>query len=407
MADIPRANVTPPGADQKMFARLFTEGFRVFFLSAGLFGLFAGAIWTLRLAGVGNGPELAQSPVGWHAHEMIFGYATAAIGGFFLTAVPNWTGTPGARRGFLMLSAGLWLSGRLAIWYSGVLPPVLVAVLDLAFLPVLAAKILSQLVKRPKPQNVMFLLFLSYLWAANLLVHLEWTGATLSTAETGLRAGLITICALISILGGRVTPAFTRNAMKRAGVSEERWPQNTKPVDRMALGLAVLVPLLVLVGVPGVIAGPVALLFGFVQFARLSRWGGRWCLNQPILWSLHLSLAMLGLGLVLWGLAGIGIGGEVAGLHVLGIGAVGGMTLAVMSRAALGHSGRPLIAPRPMALGYAMIAMAALMRWVGGALPALYQPATVASGLFWCGSFMLFLFAIWPALTGPRVGAAT
>lgn len=101
-------------------ARLFSEGYRVFFLAAGLYGLFAGAIWVLYLAG--DGPALAQVPSQWHAHEMVFGYATAALGGFFLTAVPSWTGAPGARQGFIALAAGMWLAGRLAVWYAGVLP---------------------------------------------------------------------------------------------------------------------------------------------------------------------------------------------------------------------------------------------------------------------------------------------
>ncbi|WP_171177151.1 NnrS family protein [Ruegeria sp. HKCCD8929] len=389
-----------------MLNRLFSEGFRVFFLAAGLYGVFTGLIWVLYLGGATAGPASSQAPVLWHAHEMIFGYATAAIGGFFLTAVPNWTGAPGARQGFIALAAGLWLAGRLAVWYAGLLPPVLVAALDLSFIPVLALKILTQLLKRPKPQNVMFLLFLSYIWAANLLVHLEWTGATSDTALAGLRGGLIAVTALISVLGGRVTPAFTRNAMKRAGVPEARWPHSAKPVERAALILALLLPILVMTGLPAQAIAPAAILFGLLQIARLARWGGAWCLNKPILLALHLGLAMLALGMLLWGLSGLGIGNELAGLHILGIGCVGGMTLAVMSRAALGHSGRPLVASAPMALGYGLMAAAALLRWAGTEIDSLYLPAMLATGGLWTAAFTLYLMAMWPALTGPRVTTA-
>ncbi|MDT8344306.1 MAG: NnrS family protein, partial [Thermohalobaculum sp.] len=135
------------------------EGFRVFFLAAGVYALLAMAVWlgVLAAGAQGGAPALpfAPAPSLWHAHEMVFGYAAAVLGGFFLTAVPSWTGTAAARRGYLTLAAGAWLAGRLAVWWSGALPPGLVAGLDLAFLPLLGVKIALQLAKRPKPQNVM------------------------------------------------------------------------------------------------------------------------------------------------------------------------------------------------------------------------------------------------------------
>ncbi|MCU9838250.1 NnrS family protein [Ruegeria sp. WL0004] len=384
------------------FSRLFSEGFRVFFLAAGLYGLFTGLVWTFYIAG--DDPGLGDAPSLWHAHEMIFGYATAAIGGFFLTAVPNWTGAPGARHGFIALAAGLWFLGRLAVWYAMALPPVLVAVVDLAFLPVLALKILSQLIKRPKPQNLMFLIFLGYLWSANLSVHLDWIGLEVGDASSGLRAGLITLCALIAVLGGRITPAFTRNAMKRAGEPEAKWPVSRSVLERAGLILAIVLPALVLSDLSQTGTSVVAIAFGVVLALRLAGWAGLWCLSQPILLSLHVALAMLALGMVAWGLSGFDLMPELVGVHLLGIGGVGGMTLAVMSRAALGHSGRPLMASRPMAWGYGLIAMAALMRWFGAGVAELYGPAMLATGVLWVAAFALYLTSVWPALTQPRVG---
>ncbi|MBO9411686.1 MULTISPECIES: NnrS family protein [unclassified Ruegeria] len=385
-----------------IITRVFGEGFRVFFLSAGLYGLFVGLVWGLWLSVPYLAPDYAMTPPMWHAHEMIFGYATAALGGFFLTAVPNWTGAPDARARFITLAAGLWLAGRMAMWFSGQLSPVLVAVVDLAFVPILAAKIATQLVRRPKPQNMIFLLLLVLIWVSDLLTHLEWIGLTGDTLGLGLRAGLLTLCAMIAILGGRITPAFTRNAMKRAGLSEGDWPVSVPALDKAGMGLALALPLSALVFGIGPVPAVVAVLLGAVQVLRMARWRTRWTLRQPILLALHLGLGMLALGLILWGLAELGLGNEVAALHVLGIGCVGGMTLAVMSRAALGHSGRELVAPGPMVVAYGLMAVAALTRWVGTDLNAGYVVAMLLSDGLWVAAFALYLLAMWPALTGPR-----
>ncbi|WP_170423904.1 NnrS family protein [Ruegeria arenilitoris] len=385
-----------------IITRVFGEGFRVFFLSAGLYGLFVGLVWGLWLTVPYLAPDYGMTPPMWHAHEMIFGYAAAALGGFFLTAVPNWTGAPEARATFITIVAGLWLAGRMAMWFSGTLPPAMVAVVDLAFVPILAAKILTQLIKRPKPQNMVFLALLSFLWIGNLMTHLEWMGASNDTLQPGLRAGLLTLCAMIAILGGRITPAFTRNAMKRAEVPDARWPVSVPAFDRLGMGLALLLPLGALGLGIGPVAGGLALTLGFVQFLRMARWRTVWAARQPILLALHLGLAMLALGLILWGVAVLGIGNEVAALHILGIGCVGGMTLAVMSRAALGHSGRALVAPAPMVVAYGLMAAAALSRWIGAELNAGYLVAMLLSDGLWVVAFALYLISMWPALTGPK-----
>ncbi|WP_424830727.1 NnrS family protein [Ruegeria sp.] len=388
-------------------ARVLGEGFRVFFLSAGLYGLFAGSAWGVWLmtqtgAIPYEDPTYSMTPPMWHAHEMIFGYATAALGGFFLTAVPNWTGAPEARARFITLAAALWLAGRLAMWFSASMPPMLVAAIDLAFVPVLAVKIASQLIRRPKPQNMVFLLLLSCIWIANLMTHLQWMGMTGETLQTGLRAGLLTLCAMIAILGGRITPAFTRNAMKRAGEPEAAWPVSVPVLDKAGMVIALTLPVAVLALGGGAVAGVLALILGALQILRMARWRSGWALRQPILIALHLGLGMLAFGLILWGFAAFGVGDEVAALHVLGIGCVGGMTLAVMSRAALGHSGRALIAPPAMVVAYGLMAAAAVLRWLGTGLSTEYLTAMLVADGLWVCAIALYLIAMWPALTGPR-----
>ncbi len=389
-------------------SRVFSEGFRAFFLAATLFGALAVAYWETWIGihafgGMVTRHPFAQAPHLWHAHEMIFGYACAAMAGFFLTAVPNWTGTAAARQGFVATAVAIWMAGRLTIWLSGSLPPVLVAAVDLAFLPVLAAKILSQLLNRPKPQNLMFLGLLSLLWASNLTVHLDWMGQGGPGAGTGLRAGLFSLCAVIAVLGGRVTPAFTRNAMTKSGRTTHL-PRTRTSLDAIGIGSAILLPLALLLGAPEGWIAPMAIIAGAAQLARLAGWRSLWTLTQPILWSLHLAFAMLGLGYLALGFAAAGYGSEVAALHLLGIGAVGGKTLAVMSRAILGHTGRALVAPLPLVAGFALMALAALVRWTGsGLLADQYFAAILISGAAWVLAMALFVATLLPALLGPRL----
>ncbi|TQV78529.1 NnrS family protein [Denitrobaculum tricleocarpae] len=382
---------------------LFSEGFRIFFLAAGLYAVISVGLWVGWLGIHATGALVTEMPFAvpphlWHAHEMVFGYAGAALGGFFLTAVPNWTGTKAARHLFIVAASGLWLAGRLAVWWSGALDPLLVAAIDLAFLPLLASKIATQLVKRPKPQNLMFLLLLTMVWCGNLLVHLEWSGLIDDGVWPGLRLGLLGTISIIVVLGGRIIPAFTRNAMTRSGI-ETNLPRSHRVLDGTAIATAILLPLLIVFAVPDIAVALVAFLTGALQAARLAGWRGRWTLSQPILWSLHLGFAMLATGYMALGLAFLDLFSEVAALHLLGIGAIGGMTLAVMSRAILGHAGKALTVSAPIALAYLLIALSAVLRAVGSAGGIeWYNAATLVSGGLWIAAFTLFVAVYLPVI---------
>ncbi len=386
--------------------RVFSEGFRAFFLAAGVFAALAVLIWELWLLTEGGFPDLpsGMSPSLWHAHEMVFGYGTAAMGGFLLTATPGWTGARGRPHLFIAVAVALWLAGRLGVWGAGVFSPVTVAAVDLAFLPLMAVRLVIQALRRPKPQILVFLLFVILVWTGNLMMHLQWVGLTDDTLDRGLTAGLFAFCAMISVLGGRVAPGFTRNAMKREGVAETLWPRSPAGVSQAANGLALLLPVAVLLDLADPAIAALAIAAGGAQLIRLALWRGYRIWRQPILWSLHLALLMLALGLVSYGAGLQGIGSEIAALHVLGIGAVGGMTLAIMSRAILSHTGREILAPKSVAIAYALIAFSAALRWLGSEVSAEIDICLVlAAGATWILAFVLFLAALAPAILSARL----
>ena len=342
----------------------------------------------MELPGPGMAPHL------WHGHEMIFGYGAAALAGFLLTSLA------GARTWYIGLAVAFWLAGRLAVWASGALPGLLVAGIDLAFLPLLAGRVALILVRRRHPQQAVFVVFLAALTLGNLLVHLDWIGWAYGTAEDGLRVGLLALIGLIAVLGGRVTPGFIRNALRRAGTDDNSLPPETPRLDRATIALSILLPW----SAPWPrLASLVALALAGVHTARLIRWHPLSTRREPLLWALALAQTLLPLGLVLWALASWKVGSEVAALHVLGIGAVGGMTLAVMSRAILAHSGRALSAPAPVAWAYGLMAMAAAARWLGSSGPTpWYFTLMLVAGAIWILSFTLFLAGLIEALTTPR-----
>ncbi|SFJ41902.1 NnrS family protein [Celeribacter neptunius] len=387
---------------KRFFTLLLGEGFRVFFLIAVLFALVALSLWLAAyFGGLALLPERLP-PTDWHAHELVFGYGGAALAGFFLTAVPNWTGAKAARHLYIGTAAAIWLSARMAVFFIDFLPIGVVSLLALSFAPFLGAKIALQLIRKPKLQNLVFLIFLAAFWTGDLLVQLDWLDLPAGDAATGLRVGLLALVSMIIVLGGRVAPAFTRNAMHRAGI-EKDMPSDPQIFTPLAIAAGLVLPLSELVFGDSWWTGSVMILSGGFVLLRGLKWHTRFQWTQPILWTLHLSYGAVGLGLLLWGGALMGIGDDVAALHFLAIGGVGGMTVSVMSRASLGHAGRPLVAPGGVALAYLLLPCGALLRWAGGWIGgAAYVPLVLLSGLIWCLAFALVAAAFWPILTSPR-----
>ncbi|MEE4015822.1 NnrS family protein [Roseibium sp. FZY0029] len=386
---------------------MLTAGFRFFFLSAGIFSVFAMLAWTVWLGVHATGGTFVSTPMSmaphlWHAHEMVYGYTAAVIAGFFVTAVPNWTGTKEAGSLFVIVSGTVWLAGRLAIWFSASIDPVIVAVVDLAFVPVLSTAVLGRLARKSQARNMVFLGLLTVLLTGNLMMHLEWIGWTDDSAQAGVRMGIFTSTAMIAIIGGRVVPAFTRNALLRAG-HEGDLPLSRVWLDRAGILFVLLSTLACLPFVPETLLGGLCLAAGLVTLLRLAGWQGWAARREPILWILHAAYLLLGSGYLVYGVTLLtGEYSETAALHLLAAGAIGSMTLAMMTRASLGHAGLPLKVSRPIVLAYVLLIAAALVRSFG--LSALdYFETMLLSGSLWIVAFALYVGVYFPILTTPRI----
>jgi uncharacterized protein involved in response to NO len=368
---------------------LFRQGFRPFFLAAGLWGAAAVPLWLLVFLG-GLEVPTAFDPMAWHAHEMIFGFAAAVVTGFLLTAIPNWTGRLPLQGLPLAGLFALWIAGRAAVAASLVIGVWPAAAVDLAFLVLLMAVALREIVAGRNWRNLPLMLALLLLITANALMHLEAAGVA-DTAQTGERLGIAVLAMLIGLIGGRIIPSFTRNWLVKRGATA--LPAAFGLYDKLCL-LASLVGLAAWVAAPDlVLTGAALLAAGALQLARLARWAGRQTLAEPLVWVLHLGFLWLPLGLILLGFAVLlpTLLPATAGLHALTAGAVGSMTLAVMTRATLGHTGRELRADAATTAIYLAVAAAAATRVAAGAVPEAYTALLWGSGLLWTLAFGLFV----------------
>jgi len=394
---------------RQRFDAFFSYGFRPFFLGAGLYAVFGMAAWMawigLHVAGGEmKGFDGGFAPYLWHAHEMLFGYAGAAVAGFLLTATPGWTGRKPVSGTLLAALFAAWLAGRAAVWLAAFLPPWLVTVIDLGFWVFLLI-VVSRTLAGGKARNIVFLAVLGLVVAANAMVHLERLELTADTAAAGHRLALDAVVLLIAVVGGRVVPAFTRNAL-RADTGEADPIPALPWLDAVGIG-AVAAVLVADQALPGSGSGGwLALVAAVANLGRLARWRGWQILDQPILWIVHLGFAwmVVGLGLKAWALLG-GDVIEATALHALTVGAIGSMTLGIMTRAGLGHTGRPLTVAPAIAAAYLLLSLTAAVRILGPlAMPQHYDAVLLAAGIGWCAVFSIFTWAYWPILTRPRLG---
>ncbi|RAU21189.1 NnrS family protein [Paramagnetospirillum kuznetsovii] len=397
MATIPLQEPKYQGSQGPVF---FAAGFRPFFLMAAVQAAIMLPLWLAVFFGIVPMAE-GWNPVAWHAHAMVFGFAGAAIGGFLLTAVPNWTSSHHVSGKPLMVLFMVWLAGRLAVGLAGHLPPIMVAVLDLGYLPLLAALLAKPLVAAKKWRNIAFLPILAVMWLADLCVHLEvLTGR--DTAMKGIYLGLFVVLLMIVIVGGRIIPSFTQNWLRMQGQ-----PVEMEPVAWMekggAAGSLILAALAQLIIPSSPLAGALALVAAAVHGYRLSRWHGAKTFSNPILAVLHVGYFWMVAGFALLGLAAFlpGLPASAA-VHALTAGSVGTMVIGVMSRAALGHSGRPLQLAPATVLAYGLISLGALLRVAAPIIPGAMTVLTLAGGLAWTGGWVVYAVVYFPICALPR-----
>jgi uncharacterized protein involved in response to NO len=381
---------------------LFGRGFRPLFLLAGLYGCAGLLVWLAVLAGW-SAPRAWLAPAWWHGHEMIFGVVAAAIAGFLLTSVPVWTGATAVAGARLVLVVALWLAGRVAMLAAGALPASLVAALDLAFLPAVAALLAPALLRTGQVRNWGFVPILLVLLGCNAVMHAQALGLRSTGAAGALRLAADLVIVLIVVVGGRITPAFTRNALMRVGV--EATVQLRPALDRLAIACVVAVGIVDLLLPRSSWSGAIALVAALSVAARMQGWQTLHTRHDPLLWSLHAGYAWVVAGLALVGIGDLtGAVPPTAGLHALTAGAMGSMMLAVMTRVSLGHTGRPLELPRGVVGVYVLVNLGALLRVSGPILlPALYLPTMLGSGALWAAAFGLFVIRYAGILLRPRV----
>jgi uncharacterized protein involved in response to NO len=356
---------------------LFALGFRPFYLLAGAYAALAVPVWALQFTGRVPG----ANPL-WHAHEMLFGYAFAVIAGFLLTAVRAWTSRATPSGAALAGIAGLWIAARLSAFHSLQISSVLDALFAAAVGWGIGAPILAS-----RNRNWYFVVFVLALGAASIAFQ--------SWPHVALAVGLDVVLFVIAIMGGRVIPSFTNNAVPGAGARRNPW------VEYGALGSVLLLILVDLLELP---AWPIALAAAMVHAARLALWAPLATRGRPILWILHLSYAWVVVHLVLRGLAGFDL--VLAGLatHALTVGVIGGLTLGMMTRTARGHTARPLQVGSWEIAAYVLVHAAALVRVVFPlVLPDTYVALILVSAVLWSVAFAIFTAVYFPILSRPRL----
>ncbi|MEA1648920.1 NnrS family protein [Nitrospirillum sp. BR 11164] len=387
---------------------LLAEGFRPFFLAAAVWAAVALGLWVALLSGAVVG-STALDPLAWHIHEMLFGFVMAGVAGFILTAIPNWTGRLGLRGMPLAALVGLWLAARALALVSLVSTPpaALTAVVDAGLPLALAVYAARQVVAARNWRNLVMTVPLVVLAVADGLMISEGAGAAVPRG-LGWRLGLAAVIILISAIGGRIIPAFTRNWLVKRG-ADALPPANPGLVDKLALAslhTGLLAWAFLANGRGAAIAGGLLLLASALNLARLARWRGWVTLAEPLLTVLHLGYLWVVVGAALLG--GTLLSAAVpaaAAIHALTAGSIGTMMLAVMSRASLGHTGRALTADRTTVGIYLMVNGAALSRIVASLMGGLPMPLLGLSALLWIAAFVLFAGHYTPYWCRPRVTA--
>ncbi len=376
---------------------LFALGFRPFYLLAALLAVIGMSLWLLSYTGTAQFGTYLQG-VFWHSHEMLFGFLAAAMTGFLFTAVRNWTGLPTPTGVLLGVIALLWILARV-LFLGG--PTTLAIALDLAFLPVVAAGVAIPIFRSRNRRNYKVLGILVVLCVLHFVFHLALAGELpAELSRTSLLAAIDTVAILFALVGGRVIPAFTRNAVPGSDPVHKQW------LELCAFGLLILVAAMTLLSgsialAPWVLV-TVLLLAAAAHALRLAYWQPQRTLNSPLLWMMPVAYSWLPLALLLRGLSSFAIVVPGTWIHALTAGALSSLIVAMMMRSTLGHTGRKLVASHADVAAFLLLQVAAILRVIAG-VSGNYRTVILASGLFWILAFGVFLLRYAPMLLRPRV----
>ena len=376
---------------------LFSYGFRPFFLFGAIYAGAMVPLWLAVFAGDISLPT-AFAPRDWHVHEMLFGYVAAVIAGFLLTAVPNWTGRLPIQGMPLAILFAAWLAGRWAVTFSVLIGWQLALMLDAAFLLLLAAAAAREIVAGRKWNNLMVVGVVSMLAVTNVAFHVE---AHLGgVAEYSTRVGIGLVVTLVCVIGGRIVPSFTRNWLARREPGRLPIPFNRFDAITIAAGVGAMIAWVITPS--GRFAAAALGVAGLLHLVRLVRWAGYRTLSDRLVLILHVAYAFVPTGFLLAALAAVDLVAPSAGIHAWTGGAIGSMTIAVMTRASLGHTGQALSASVATQFVYASIVIAALARVCAALEPAHSVPLLTVAGAAWAAAFLGFALVYAPLLCGTR-----
>ena len=372
---------------------LWRLAFRPFYLLAALAAVLMIPLWLARY--YGWLPGLPNVGLYWHAHEMVFGFAIAIVIGFLYTAGRVWTGLPTPRGAALAALAALWIGGRLAMLAA---PPLVAAMVDSLVIPLAALPLYLVRKRAGNRRNLFLILLLALLTTANLAYHCAVLGRIALSPLVPVEAAILVIVLLETIIGARVIPMFTKNALP--GVTPIVHPGR----DRISVALVVLAGAGWLLGAPAPLRAALAAAAALALLLRLLGWKPFSTWRMPLLWILHLSYAWIVVGLFLLALAALGVVPASAAFHALTVGSMAGLMIGMITRTALGHTGRALIAGRAETLMYVLVQVGALIR-VCAALPppAAHEAALLAAGACWSAAFLLYLAVYGPYLFRARI----
>jgi len=380
---------------------IFRLAFRPLFLGGTLYAVIAIGCWIFFWL-----QPFDWTPYGghtwWHGHEMLFGFGTAIVAGFLLTAVANWTGIPGLRGKPLALLSIIWLLGRLLLAFDFGLPDWLIASVDIAYMLFVTIAMAYPVIKVKQWQNLMFIPILLAFTLLNAISHWAISSNEYQLAVQCLHATIMLFTLLIAVLGGRVIPAFTANTTDCQRLTPIKW---LEVISIVSILIMIVIFFYGITRIPPIVLFMISTIAAIVNFIRFSRWGIQHSFAVPLLWSLHLAYLFIPIGFTMLALQSIGLMSNTsAALHSFTVGSIGGMILAMISRVSLGHTGRPLQINALITLAYVAILIAALVRVVIPVwLPEFYTIGIAASGVLWIFAFSIYVYFYGPMLLKSRI----